>query len=190
MKNNCCFLTFFRSQHSSLDKLLTFKFRIRLEKIKVTPLSPQIIISIWVNCYQDNSDSKRGMYDSTYIYWVIYMTIVQSFISFPVHWSIYNNYPSVPEPGIMATSSSHGTIMDNMSQALGVSTSQLSERFTTKPRIYGIESHKFKCFSCRLVVVLAQSLKPLLSRTWQCSESSADKGCSNYIWVINNFIAY
>ena len=25
---------------------------------------------------------------------------------------------------------------------------------------------------------------------WRCSWSSADRRCSNYIWVINNFIAY
>ena len=27
------------------------------------------------------------------------------------------------------------------------------------------------------------------SREWRCSWSSADRRCSNYIWVINNFIA-
>ena len=29
----------------------------------------------------------------------------------------------------------------------------------------------------------------LLSREWRCSWSSADRRCSNYIWVINSFIA-
>ena len=29
----------------------------------------------------------------------------------------------------------------------------------------------------------------VLSREWRCSWSSADRRCSNYIWVINNFIA-
>ena len=29
-----------------------------------------------------------------------------------------------------------------------------------------------------------------LSREWRCSWSSADMWCSNYIWVIDNFIAY
>ena len=28
------------------------------------------------------------------------------------------------------------------------------------------------------------------SREWRCSWGSADRRCSNYIWVINNFIAY
>ena len=30
----------------------------------------------------------------------------------------------------------------------------------------------------------------VLSWEWKCSWSSADSRCSNYIWVINNFIAY
>ena len=30
----------------------------------------------------------------------------------------------------------------------------------------------------------------VLSREWRCSWSSADRWCSNYIWVIDNFIAY
>ena len=30
----------------------------------------------------------------------------------------------------------------------------------------------------------------VLSREWRCSWSSANRRCSNYIWVINNFIAY
>ena len=30
----------------------------------------------------------------------------------------------------------------------------------------------------------------MLSREWRCSWSSADRLCSNYIWVISNFIAH
>ena len=30
----------------------------------------------------------------------------------------------------------------------------------------------------------------MLSQLWRCSWSSADRRCSNYIWVINNSIAY
>ena len=33
-------------------------------------------------------------------------------------------------------------------------------------------------------------LNQVLSWEWRCSWSSADRRCSNYIWVINNFIAY
>ena len=30
----------------------------------------------------------------------------------------------------------------------------------------------------------------VIRREWRCSWSSADRRCSNYTWVINNFIAY
>ena len=33
-------------------------------------------------------------------------------------------------------------------------------------------------------------VKHVLSREWRCSWSSADRRCSNYIWVVDNFIAY
>ena len=45
---------------------------------------------------------------------------------------------------------------------------------------------KLKCFSSRLAFV---HWSQVLSRQWRCSWSSADRRCSNYIWVINNFIA-
>ena len=32
-------------------------------------------------------------------------------------------------------------------------------------------------------------LSQALSREWRCSWSSADRRCSNYIWVMNNFIS-
>ena len=34
------------------------------------------------------------------------------------------------------------------------------------------------------------SWSQMLSQEWRCSWSSADRQCSNYVWVINNFIAY
>ena len=37
-------------------------------------------------------------------------------------------------------------------------------------------------------VVCPISWSPVLSREWRCSWSSADRWCSNYIWVINKFI--
>ena len=40
--------------------------------------------------------------------------------------------------------------------------------------------------SCLCAVYWSQ----VLSREWRCSWSSADRRCSNYIWVINNLIAY
>ena len=44
----------------------------------------------------------------------------------------------------------------------------------------------------RLVLQLSfpNPMKPGVSREWRCSWSSADRRCSNYIWVIDNFIAY
>ena len=40
--------------------------------------------------------------------------------------------------------------------------------------------------SCLCPIQLSQ----VLSREWRCSCSSADRRCSNYIWVIDNFIAH
>ena len=44
----------------------------------------------------------------------------------------------------------------------------------------------FSSFSCLCPIHWSQ----VLSREWRCSWSSADRWCSNYIWMINNFIAY
>ena len=42
------------------------------------------------------------------------------------------------------------------------------------------------CCSCLCRIHWSQ----VLSRQWRCSWSSASRRCSNYIWVINNFIGY
>ena len=49
-----------------------------------------------------------------------------------------------------------------------------------------------RCVSSRLAVVFARYIeaRPVLSREWRSSWSSADRRCSNYIWVINYSIAY
>ena len=53
---------------------------------------------------------------------------------------------------------------------------------TPNPEIY-----MFLILSCSgLCAILCQ----VLSREWRCSCSNADRQCSNYIWVINNSIAY
>ena len=39
--------------------------------------------------------------------------------------------------------------------------------------------------SCRCLIYRSQ----VLSREWRCCWSSADGRCSNYIWVINNYMA-
>ena len=43
-------------------------------------------------------------------------------------------------------------------------------------------------FSCHCLCPFHWS--QVLIREWRCSWSSADRWCSNYIWVINNVIAY
>ena len=52
-----------------------------------------------------------------------------------------------------------------------------------------------KSQNLKLLVSSWSSLYPIrwsqvLSWEWRCSWSSADRRCSNYIWVINNLIAY
>ena len=47
-------------------------------------------------------------------------------------------------------------------------------------------SHRHRACSCLCPIHWSQ----MLSWEWRCSWSSADKRCSNYIWMINNFIAY
>ena len=44
----------------------------------------------------------------------------------------------------------------------------------------------------RLVLQLVYPIhsRQVLSREWRCGWSAADSRCFNYIWVINNFIAY
>ena len=49
---------------------------------------------------------------------------------------------------------------------------------------------KFSCFSSRLTDVCSVQWSQTLSREWRCSLSSADRRCSNYIWVVDDFIAY
>ena len=69
--------------------------------------------------------------------------------------------------------------------------------------LYGLYGPRCPLFSKRprnlislslshLAVVFAQSIEARcseFSREWRCSWSNADRRCSNYIWVINNFIA-
>ena len=47
-----------------------------------------------------------------------------------------------------------------------------------------------KCFLSCLAVVFARSIEAKCYRERRCSWSSADRRCSNYIWVTNNFIAH
>ena len=40
-----------------------------------------------------------------------------------------------------------------------------------------------------LKLPLPNPLKPVVKSKWRCSWSSAKRWCSNYVWVVNNFIA-
>ena len=65
---------------------------------------------------------------------------------------------------------------------------------TVKPLIWGTPNY-IKCYNEMFVVSSCSCLCPIdwnqvLSREWRCSWSSADRRCSNYIWVINNVIAF
>ena len=57
-----------------------------------------------------------------------------------------------------------------------------------------ISSTKFQNFKMCLIsscsCLCPMHWSQVLSWEWRCSWSSADRRCSNYIWVINNFIAY
>ena len=57
------------------------------------------------------------------------------------------------------------------------------------------KSPKLKCFpprlaSCLCPVYWSQVVSQEWRCSWRCSWSSADRRCSNYIWIINNFIAW
>ena len=59
-------------------------------------------------------------------------------------------------------------------------------------KISNISCTKFQNSNVSLLglqLSLFNILKQVLSGEWRCSWSSADRRCSNYIWVINNFIA-
>ena len=51
-------------------------------------------------------------------------------------------------------------------------------------------SHNLDYSRLVLQLSLPNHWSQMLGWEWRCSWSSADRRCSNYIWVINNFIAY
>ena len=59
-------------------------------------------------------------------------------------------------------------------------------RQTSNIRAPNPKTSKFHMSSCSGLCPVHWS--QVLSREWRCSWSSADRWCSNYIWVINNFI--
>ena len=70
------------------------------------------------------------------------------------------------------------------------------KRSTMAPCVYRqtfsmtrIKSRHLNISRLVLQLSLPNPLKPGVNRQWRCSWSSADRRCSNYIWVINKFIA-
>ena len=55
-------------------------------------------------------------------------------------------------------------------------------------RLHQLPSDQCLASSCSCLYPIQWSR--VLNREWRCSWSSADRRCSNYIWVINNVIAY
>ena len=54
-----------------------------------------------------------------------------------------------------------------------------------------ISCTKYQNLNVSCLVLQLSLLNPLKpGRKWRCSWSSADRRCTNYIWVINNFIDY
>ena len=72
-------------------------------------------------------------------------------------------------------------------QSLKTWCSMLTVKFliqaASNPKTYMILVSSCRCF-CSI------HLSQVLSGEWRCCWSSADRRCSNYIWVINNFIDY
>ena len=63
--------------------------------------------------------------------------------------------------------------------------------YTVKPLVLvapNSKTYMFLVSSCSCLRSIHWS--QVLSWEWRCSWSSADRRCSNYIWVINNFIAH
>ena len=57
-------------------------------------------------------------------------------------------------------------------------------------QIYNIRRTKSQNLNLSRLVLQLYCLIIETSKEWRCSWSSADRRCSNYIWVINNFIVH
>ena len=73
----------------------------------------------------------------------------------------------------------------NPTSALGISL-----KYRKIFNISRTQSQNLNEFRLVLQLSLPNPLNQVLSRRWRCSWSSADRRCSNYIWLISNFIAY
>ena len=61
---------------------------------------------------------------------------------------------------------------------------------TSYHQTHNISHTKFQLLNVSRLVLQLPLPNPLKPGDWRCSWSSADMRCSNYIWVINNFIDY
>ena len=115
----------------------------------------------------------------------------------------YVYYSQVSPPSFYVVS----TCFYRWMEPLSMNFSQLHQTYSLVPSIQSLKTSYHKISNirrtksenlsyCRLVLQLPLScLWPIhwsqvLSWEWRCSWSSADRWCSNYIWVINNFITY
>ena len=133
------------------------------------------------------------MYVCIYRYnYVLFYVAISPVLSGFIMWCIYLYCPSVDE-----------VILANMGKIDSYQTTTKHNRTSTIFLILGVyyipsnlwyklhQIPKFKMFfvssfSCLCSIHWSQ----VLSREWRYSWSNADRRCSNYIWMINDFIAY
>ena len=76
-------------------------------------------------------------------------------------------------------------------KAINEANADVSSTITAKSLIWGALNHRNEMFlvsGCSYFCVICWG--HVLSCEWSCSWNSADRRWSNYIWVINNFIAF
>ena len=78
----------------------------------------------------------------------------------------------------------------NWQQALVYSVANEMIRYRQIFNIRGTKSQNLIFFVSSCSYLWALYWSNVLSQEWRCRWSSAGRRCSNYIWVINNFIAY
>ena len=131
--------------------------------------------------------------------WGLSMTLFQSFnhLSIPCQWVPWYNriqHPPCGTPGPCQGPLSASVILMMITGDNGDGiVAPLSWQWCLGPKFAYCQTSnirhkipKLKCFPSNLVVAFAQSI----DARWRCSWSSADRWCSNYIHVINNFIPW
>ena len=105
--------------------------------------------------------------------------------SFHTHISASNKY---------VKSQTNASIKAELAQSMlwGKCVAQVAVTHLPSDLLYKLRQiQKLKCFYSRFCSCLCPIHgSQVLGRKWRCSWSSANRQCSNYIWVINNFVAY